>query len=37
MGQLWYSSISKHTNGISATWNPAGEVSLASSSKTPSE
>lgn len=27
----------KHTSGISATWNPVGEVSLASSSSTPSE
>ena len=27
----------QRTSGISATWNPTGEVSFASSSKTPSE
>lgn len=27
----------KHTNGISATWNPVGDVSFASSSRTPRE
>lgn len=27
----------RHTKGISAIWNPAGEVSLASSSTTPRE
>ncbi|KAL5699146.1 hypothetical protein ACHQM5_030087 [Ranunculus cassubicifolius] len=26
-----------HTNGISATWKPMGDVSLASSSRIPSE
>ena len=30
-------SQSYQTKGISATWNPTGEVSLASSSRTPSE
>lgn len=27
----------KHTNGSSATWNPVGDVSFASSSRTPRE